>query len=336
MPIESGDIDQARQRLEGAEAELRRLAHNLEEVPSDPKAIAGRLVRRQDALNREVDQVVRDGRRQDKLDAGEKAALAARMKALARREEAIVQVARTIQPPQGKEGRNRFPQEATREAVNKTSCAVETLKYLSPKAIDQAKNEARQALYRLANELPDVRHQEEPTRQKFAEARRLTNELSRQIAQHLRETEPRANKPATTAQAAEELARRLGDAADRQNRAVAALKAMEPPPRLEPQRARAVSRAAALADVLKDLRDPSNARSHACATLPLDEVRRRSDGPPRSEAQWPRARRRPRGRAGRRSARGPGRAGPLPHGGCGCGSRGSAPARQCAAEPQGS
>jgi hypothetical protein len=274
-PIERGDIDQARQRLDGAEHELRRLAQDLEDVPSDPKALAGRLARRQDALNREIDEALRDLRGQDKLSSEEKAVLAARIKSLARREEAIVGLARTIEPPQGKEGRNRFPHEAAREAVNKTSRAVETLKYLSPQAIDEAKNGARQALDRLANELPDVWRRQEPIRQKFDEARRLTNELSGQIAQHLRETEPRADKPATTAQAAEELARRLGDAADRQNRAVAALQEMVPPPRLEPQRARAASRASELADVLKDLREPSK-REAARAALPLAEVQARA------------------------------------------------------------
>ncbi len=287
-PIERGDIDQARQRLEGAEDELRRLAQDLEDVPADPKALAGRLARRQDAINREIDETLPKLRDQDKLSAEEKAALAARMKSLARRQEAILGMARTIQPPQGKEGRNRFPHEAAREAVNKTARAVETLKFLSPQAIDEAKNEARQALYRLANELPDIWRRQETYRPKFDEARRLTNELSGQIAQHLRETEPRADKPATTAQAAEELARRLGDAADRQARAVTALKEMEPPPRLEPQRACALRRASELADVLKDLRDPSK-REAARGPSPGRGPVACGDGPPRAEAQWPRS-----------------------------------------------
>ena len=271
-PIERGDIDQARQHLEGAEYELRRLAHRSRGRSVRSQGTGRPSAHRQDALNREIDEVLPKLRSRDKLDTEEKAALAARMQSIARREEAIVGLARTIQPPQGKDGRNRFPHEAAREAVNKTRRAVESLKHLSPQAIDEAKNESRQALYRLANDLPDDWRRQEPIRQKFDEARRLTNELSGQIAQHLRETEPRADKPATTAQAAEELARRLGDAADRQGRAVTALREMEPPPGLEPQRARAVSRAAELADVLKDLRDPSK-REAARAALPLVEVR---------------------------------------------------------------
>ncbi len=103
----------------------------------------------------------------------------------------------------------------------------------------------------------------------------MTNELFGQIAQHLRETEPRADKPATMAQVAEELARRLGDAADRQSRAIAALREMEPSPGLEPQRARAVGRASELSRALKDLRDPSK-REAARAALPLATIRARA------------------------------------------------------------
>ncbi len=269
--IERGDVDQARQRLESAENELRRLTRDIEDVPADPKALAGRLFRRQDALNREIDEALIQVRGKDKLNAEEKAALTSKMKTLARREEEIGRLARTIQPPEGKEGRARFPQEAAREAVNKTARALEALGTLTPQVIEEGKNGARQALERLANELPDGWRRQEPTRQKFDEARRLMNELSNQIVQHVRETEPRPDKPATTAQAAEELAKRLGDAADRQARAVAALKEMEPEPRVEPQRDRAVRRASVLSDILKDLRDPTK-REAARAALPLAEV----------------------------------------------------------------
>jgi hypothetical protein len=274
-PIERGDIDQARQNLEGAENELRRLARDIEDVPADPKALAGRLLRRQYALNNEIDEALRDVRNKDKLSPEEKAALTARMKSLAGREEAIGRLARTIQPPDGKEGRNKFPQEAAREAVDKTRRAVEALGTLTPQVIEEGKNGARQALERLANELPDVWRRQEPTRQKFDEARRTMNELSNQITQHLRETEPRPDKPATAARAAEELAGRLNDAADRQAKAVTALKEMEPDPRVEPQRARAVRRASALAETLKDLRDPSK-REAARDALPLVEIQARA------------------------------------------------------------
>ena len=253
----------------------RRFARDIEDVPADPKALAGRLVRRQYDVNREIDEALRDVRNKDKLSPDEKAALTTRMKSLARREEAINRLARTIQPPEGKEGRGKFPQEAAREAVDKTKRAVEALGTLTPIVIEEGKNNARQALERLANDLPDLWRRQEPTRQKFDEARRTMNDLSNQITQHLRETDPRPDKPSTTAKAAEELARRLNDAANRQAKAVTALKEMEPEPRVEPQRRRAVRRASELAETLKDLRDPSK-REAARAALPLVEIRARA------------------------------------------------------------
>ena len=53
-PIERGDVDQARQRLESAENELRKLSRDIEDLPTDPKSLASRLVRRQDALNADL------------------------------------------------------------------------------------------------------------------------------------------------------------------------------------------------------------------------------------------------------------------------------------------
>ena len=53
-PLEHGDLDRARQQLEGAEVELRRLARDLDDAPTDPKAIAQRLARRQEALSGQV------------------------------------------------------------------------------------------------------------------------------------------------------------------------------------------------------------------------------------------------------------------------------------------
>ena len=54
-PIERGDVEGGRERLEGAENELRRLARDVADVQDDPKALAGRLFGRQDALNRDID-----------------------------------------------------------------------------------------------------------------------------------------------------------------------------------------------------------------------------------------------------------------------------------------
>jgi len=265
-PIARGDLEQARERLEGAEIELRRLARDLEDVPGDPKALAGRLARRQDALNRDVDEALGSIRGKT-LNGEEKAAFAARIKALTQRQQAIARLTKTIQPPAGKEGRNRFPQDAARDALQKTARAALALPTQKAQEIDGRKQEARLALDRLANELQDYWRRQEPARQKLDEARRISNEVANEIAQHLRETDPRPERPSTTAGAAEELARRLHDTADKQARAVTALEGMEAEPRVEPQRARAARRAQALAGALRDLRDPAK-REWARAVLP--------------------------------------------------------------------
>jgi len=265
-PVERGDLEQARERLEGAESELRRLARDLEDVPADPKALAGRLARRQDALNRDVDEALGSIRGKTS-SAQEKAAFAARIKALTQREQEIARLTKTIQPPAGKEGKNRFPEGAARDAVQKTARAALILPSQKAQEIDGRKQEARQALDRLANELPDPWRRQEPARQKFDEARRISNEVANEIAQHLRETDPRPDRPSTTAGAALELARRLHDTADKQSRAVTALEEMEAELRIEPQRARAARRARALAGALRDLRDPAK-REWARAVLP--------------------------------------------------------------------
>ncbi|MFI5259254.1 MAG: hypothetical protein ACHQ01_06570, partial [Candidatus Limnocylindrales bacterium] len=269
-PIERGDLEQARERLEGAENELRRLARDLEDVPTDPKALAGRLARRQDALNRDIDEAL-GSIRDKKLNAEEKAAFAARMKALTQREQAIASLTKTIQPPAGKEGRNRFPHAAALDAVQKTARTAQVLPSQNAQEVNGRKQEARQALDRLANELHDATRRQEPARQKFDEARRISNEVANEIAQHLRETDPRPDRPSTTAIAALELASRLHGTADKQGRAVTALEEMEAELRVEPQRARAARRARALAGVLRDLRDPAK-REWARTVLPGAEA----------------------------------------------------------------
>jgi hypothetical protein len=268
--IERGDVEVGRERLEGGENELRRLARDIADVQDDPKALAGRLFRRQDTLNRDIDIALQSVAGKT-LSAEEKTAFAARLKPLEQRQRAIAELAKTIKPPAGKEGRARFPHEAARDASEKTGRAAEILRSQKTQEISDRKNEARQALERLANELHDPWRRQEPTRQRFEEARRQSNEVAEEISRSLRETDPRPDRPATTAGAAAELAGRLGGTADKQARVVAALEAMEPEPRAEPQRQRALSRARALEGVLRELRDPGT-REHGRAALRASET----------------------------------------------------------------
>ena len=94
-PIERGEIEPGRQRLEEAENALRRLAHEMEDVRDDPKALARRLARRQDVLNGQVAELIRDAR-----DPDQKKALAEKLKPLADREDAIAKLAAAIPVPE--------------------------------------------------------------------------------------------------------------------------------------------------------------------------------------------------------------------------------------------
>jgi hypothetical protein len=284
-PIERGEFEQARDQLEGAENELRRLARDIEDVPADPKALAGRLARRQDALNRDIDEALRSIHGKE-LAAEEKARFAARMKSFAAREQEIARLTATIVPPDGKEARNRFPHDAARDAAQNTTRAVQSLVSQKVPEIEGRKNDARQALERLANELPDAWRRQEPIRQKFDEALRLSNEIAEEIARHLRETTPRPDHPSTASLAAQELADRLRDATEKQTRVIAALEAMEPEPRVNSQRDRALAPARELAGVLRDLRDPAKreaardvlAGAEAAAHATMDRLEQKLNG----------------------------------------------------------
>lgn len=168
-PIERGEMDAGRERLELAELDLRRFAREIADVPDDPKALAIRLFRRQDVLNRDIDRALQSvaGRQ---LTDEDKRALAARLKPLEAHQRAIAELARTIKPPDGKEGQAHFPHDAVRDAAAKTVCAAETLPSQKTQEITDRKNDARQALERLANEMQDSWRRQEPTRQRFADA----------------------------------------------------------------------------------------------------------------------------------------------------------------------
>ncbi len=243
-------------------------------MQDDPKSVAVRLLRRQETLNRDIDQAIQSAAGKT-MTAEEKTAFAARLKPLEVRERAIAELAKSIKPPAGKEGRARFPHEAARDAAAKTLRAAETLSSQKPQEIMDRKNEALQSLGRLSVEMHDQWRRQEFTRQQFNDARRQSYEVGEEISRNMRETDPRADRPATTSGAAAELAGRLSSTVDKQARVVAALEAMEPEPRLEPQRQRALSRAKTLAGVLRDLRD-QNRREQARASLKDTETAARA------------------------------------------------------------
>ncbi len=87
---------------------------------------------------------------------------------------------------------------------------------------ENRKNE-RGMLERLANELPDVWRRQEFTRQKFDEARRITNEITDEVNRH-GASRPMPGPSGDSAGAVAELAERLRDAADKEAKVVARLR----------------------------------------------------------------------------------------------------------------
>ncbi|MFO0950567.1 MAG: hypothetical protein U0835_05330 [Isosphaeraceae bacterium] len=274
-PIERADLELGRQRLAQAENELRRLARDLDEAPGDLKALARRLSQTQAKLAGDLAQALGEHRGRAEVPADERAAVAARVAPLVARQKAVAELAAAVeQAPQAKDlsVKPRFPVEAAQAARAAASRALEALagpNPVQPKEAERLSGEARNALGRLANELPDPGRRDDPARRAANESRQALHDALREVERHLRETEPILFRD--PARAAAELSNRLANAGDRARAAADRLETADVrfPERLAPQRARAASRARALAEAVDRARavpkgpapfDPETAR----------------------------------------------------------------------------
>ncbi len=121
-PLERGDLETARQRLEQAENELRRLARDIASVPDDPRAFARRLARRQERLrdlaNEAVGQTVAD---RNKPTDDERAALSKRLEPIRQEQQALGVLLDALPVPDNKRGDRdnaRRGQEQARKALD--------------------------------------------------------------------------------------------------------------------------------------------------------------------------------------------------------------------------
>ena len=245
--IERGDLDAARDRSRDAENALDRLSRDLEDVRNDPKALARRLVRRQEDLKNETVEAVRASRDHPPQTPEGKAALTDRLKPLIERQEAISRLASSIAaPPEQKD--------AARDAAQKTARARDDLRDARPRDVEGHQNEARDALNRLAEALPDPNQRRDQVRQKLAEARSRYEEIARDLDNHLRETAPKAGQAHDRIRSATELAQRVAPLARREREVAEALSALNPEPRALPQRDRATRRVVEFADALETVR----------------------------------------------------------------------------------
>ncbi|WP_406698518.1 hypothetical protein V5E97_06515 [Singulisphaera sp. Ch08] len=276
-PIERGDFDQARQRLEIAESELRRLVRDLEEIPGDPRALAQRLTRRQEALGLQVAEAIRVQKpAQSAPTAEETNALARSLAPLLAKQTEIGRLAETIQAPADADSEvaKRFPGDAARAAVQSTARAVEAFKAPTARELTERQNDARRDLGRLADLLPTAARRQEPVRRQLDEVGRRSDEVARDLARHLRETAPQPGRPHDPNRAAEDLANRLAALAPIQAKVADALEkgTLESDPRLEPQRARAAESARALAVALKELAEKKDSSTPLAARQALRDA----------------------------------------------------------------
>jgi len=259
-PIERGDVDQARERSREAENALNRLTRELEDVRNDPKALARRLAQRQEALRNETAEAVRETRDHPPQTPEGKATLADRLKPLTIRQEAIARIAAAIPAPSEQK-------ELARLAAKTSAQARDDLRKPRPREVEGHQTEARDALNRLADALPDPNQRRNRAREKLAEARSWSEEVARDLETHLRETAPKAGRPPSVtavtspydpgraaAGTRRVVAQRVTPLARRQREIALALAAIAPEPRAIPQRDRAARRALALADALENLR----------------------------------------------------------------------------------
>ena len=248
QPIERGDLEQARNHAQEAEGALARLARDLEDVRDDPKALARRLAQREEALKNDTVAAVREARDHPPQTPEGKAALAERLKPMADRQEAIARLAAAIQAPAEQK-------DVARNAAQTTGRARDDFREPKPpREIEGHQTEARDALNRLAETLPDANQVRDRARQKINEARQRSEEVGRELERHLRETAPQPNQPFNRTRAAAELAQRLAPLVQREREAAALLAEAMPEPRARPQRDRAARRASALADALEAFR----------------------------------------------------------------------------------
>lgn len=259
-PLERGELAQGRERVAGAESELRMRAKDLEEAPRDLKSLAYRLLLRQDQIRNDLNQAIGDARGKDNLPAPEREALAKRLAPIAARQKAVADLAAAVlnstdaKAPDNVEP--RFPRDAAGKAAEATAKAVEADRNAAnPREAEARANEARDALNRLTNELPDVGRREAPARQAFNEARQNADQASHQVDQFLRETERPWDQNLTPARAAAELAQKLNGLPERLKAAVDKLNSTPPIPRTRLHNNRASRRTRALAEAVEKARE---------------------------------------------------------------------------------
>jgi hypothetical protein len=271
-PLERGDVDQARRRLESSEAELRHLGRDLDDIPADPQAIAQRLLGQQSALRTQVSEALQPFQDNAEPSDEEKAARTRQLLPLAERQEGIAAGAAAIVLTAGSGVRKNQPEEALRSARQNTAQAAAGLHNEAPAPHEVAAQQAKAlaALKRLVDALPDPSDRRAAARRLFDDAQRSSNEVGAALEPLLRQSAPRGG---------DTLARRLNPLLKKQAKAAEALAAIESGPQGAAQLRRAQERLKAITDALEALSGaevPDPTKKELQAALPQLQVEARA------------------------------------------------------------
>ena len=252
-PLDRGDLEPARQKLEQAQGELARLTRDMDDVRSDPKALARRLAQRQDDVAQSL-KVAHQGN----ADTPEKqAAQAKKIEGLISRQQAITEMAAGLIAPE--------PQKATLDQAREaTTRALDAVRGKPDPAQVARAQEAKDALQKLANDIPEAWQRRQQANQQIQEARQKLDDVVRNVETQLRETAvATANRKMTPAQAARELASKLEPLSQQAEQAAKTLASIDTVGTAEPQRATAQKRAESLASLLNDVKNAAPSEADA-------------------------------------------------------------------------
>jgi hypothetical protein len=247
IPLERGDLDEARQRLEAAELELRRFVGDLHDIVTDPRASAQRLARRQELLGRQVNEALQPLQGKTDLSATERAERAAPLLPLAERQDSIARLAAGIPPPSESVAKKSQFDKALQTARQHTLQAASALRSdaATPRQVTTHQARALAALKRLADILPDPSTRRATLRRLLDDARQSSNEVARDLDRVF---------PETGLLAGDDRSRQLEPLAKKQATAAANLAAFEPEALWMSQQRRAHERLKALSEALEALR----------------------------------------------------------------------------------
>ena len=250
-PLERGDLEPARQRIDQAQGELNRLMRDMDDIRNDPKALARRLAQRQDEVTQRLNSA------QQQANTPEKQAEQVKtIENLVSRQEAISRMAEQLLIPEAQK-------QALTDARESTRRVLEALRGKpDPDQVARAQ-EAKDALQRLADATPEAWQRRQQSLQQAQEARQKLDEVARAVEGHLRETEQAANSNRTPIKAAFELANRLEPLVQQAEQAAKTLSGVDTMGMAEPQRETAQRRAEALAGLLKEVRQKAPSEAEA-------------------------------------------------------------------------